>query len=213
MLTSWSWSLFMFCLPLWFWLPKNVNNLGPKSHGNHWLRTRTPLFLPRSVSETAGSSTTTLHFIPLCFFMQHITLLQSDDCCGFTFRIVLRTSCGFFSPLNAASCLHWSFSSKTLAHFDCRLDCGFVRVSFSAALTDDLLKSVKNCLPVARATLARFCFLCAHVTGCWRHCGRDAARVWSTLDCIELRGILRTCWIVLVLVVSANCPHHPYCQV
>lgn len=75
------------------------------------------------------------------------------------------------------------------------LTVGFVRVSFSAALTDDLLKSLYNCLPVARATLARFCFLCAHMTGCWRHRGRDAARVWSTLDCIGLRGILRTCWI------------------
>lgn len=36
----------MLCLPLWFWVPKNVNNLGPESHGNHWLHSRTPLFLP-----------------------------------------------------------------------------------------------------------------------------------------------------------------------
>ncbi len=109
----------MFCLTLWFWLPKNVNNLGPKSHGIHWLSTSVPAMIKGSVSETAGNSTTTLLFIPQRFFMQHITLLQSDDCCGFTFRILLHTSCGFFSPLNAASCLHWSFSSKTFAHFDC----------------------------------------------------------------------------------------------
>ncbi len=133
MLTSWSWSLFMFCLPLWFW-SKNVNNLGPKSHGNHWLSTSVPAMIKGSVSETAGNSTTTLLFIPQRFFMQHITLLQSDDCCGFTFRILLRTSCGFFSPLNAASCLHWSFSSKTLAHFDCRFWLWFLWGSLSAQL-------------------------------------------------------------------------------
>lgn len=62
-------------------------------------------------------------------------------------------------------------------------------------LTDDLLKSLQNRLPVARATPARFCFLCRHVTGCWRHRGRDAVRVWSTLGCTGLRRILGTCWI------------------
>lgn len=69
-----------------------------------------PAITERSMSETA------LLFTPQHFSMECITLMifvysRCANCC------TLHAVC--LSSLDTASCLHWSFSSTTLAHYDC----------------------------------------------------------------------------------------------
>lgn len=109
----------MFCLPLWFWLPKNVYNLDSKSHGNHWLsisHCSCPDWEQHvwngwelCIERRWGMKSSAIHCNSLMIFAYS------------RFTTVAYSSAVSLSPFDAASCPHWSFSSTTLAYYDCRI--------------------------------------------------------------------------------------------